>query len=288
MRVIGWLGPLVFGLVSMQAKADELSRCQTQIYQSAPTVLDSVYGAQQDLCFNGFFVRHSANTRTPIFASEYLTKERIDRARTMVREDSFRPEERLSQGARAELKDYKGSGYDRGHMAPNGDMQDPLEQYDSFSLANMVPQDPDHNRNLWRLIEQETRALTRQEGALYVVTGALFQEGTSAKVGEVAIPSHLFKAIYSPAQDKAGVYYSPNDGAQIYEILSPQAFLTRTGVDPFPSLSEASKMQTAHLPQPANYPASQVPQTETTQDSESIWGLLWRLLVAVLTAFSEL
>ncbi|MBL6458967.1 DNA/RNA non-specific endonuclease [Belnapia sp. T6] len=49
-------------------------------------------------------------------------------------------------------------------MAPSGDMA-PLEgQAESFSLANLVPQNPGSNRCLWEGTESAVRELALQEG----------------------------------------------------------------------------------------------------------------------------
>ena len=101
-----------------------------------PKIAASTY----PLCFSGFATLFSGVTRTPVYSAEHLTAARIEAARGMVRVDTFHPESRLPVEVRSELSDYRRSGYDRGHMAPNGDMGDAASQGDSFSLANMVPQ----------------------------------------------------------------------------------------------------------------------------------------------------
>lgn len=66
------------------------------------------------------------------------------------------------------LSDYRGSGYDRGHMAPNGDMPNKESQSDSFSLSNMVPQAPKNNQEVWRKLEEATRAIVTKQNKMYM------------------------------------------------------------------------------------------------------------------------
>ena len=67
-------------------------------------------------------------------------------ARDTVRESQFYADPRLPPADQAQLEDYRRSGFDRGHMTPSGDMPDGQAQQQSFSLANMVPQTPELNR----------------------------------------------------------------------------------------------------------------------------------------------
>ena len=68
-------------------------------------------------------------------------------------------------------------------MAPNGDMPDRRTQHESFTLANMVPQDADNNRHVWAGIENAVRSMVKKEGDLYVITGPAFLGNDLRKVG---------------------------------------------------------------------------------------------------------
>ena len=116
------------------------STCLKQFYRSEPPYLSkaSLQKNTTALCFNGFNVMYSGVSKTPLWSAEYLSPARL--SQKIKREDSFHEETRLPASDRAVLSDYKGSGYDRGHMSPNADMPDKQSQADSFSLANMVPQ----------------------------------------------------------------------------------------------------------------------------------------------------
>ena len=204
--------------------------------------------ATTELCYGVFGIMHSGVTRTPLWSAEHLTADHIAAARDLSREDSFHAEKRLPPGARAELDDYARSGYDRGHMAPNGDMPDRRTQHESFSLANMVPQDAENNRHLWAGIEAVVRKLAQKEGDLYVITGPAFIGRDLQKVGNVLVPTHLYKLVYSPRQRAGAAYFVENRGDAQYEVLSVAELESRIGIDLLPSLSAARKRELLRLP----------------------------------------
>lgn len=122
------------------------------------------------LCFAAFAILHSGVTRSPLWVAEHLTRSSVEAARALdTRDNRFHPEDRLPPAERAELADYRGSGFDRGHMAPSGDMGRPADDYESFSLANIVPQDGPLNRNGWADLEGYVRDLAGTLGEAYVV-----------------------------------------------------------------------------------------------------------------------
>lgn len=127
------------------------------------------------LCFNGFAILHSGKTKTPIYVAEMLNRERIEAAKGEKRTNKFFADARLPSAERAELEDYKNSGFDKGHNSPAGDQSNPESMAQSFSLANMMPQSPKNNQKAWNGIEGATRQYAlRASGNVYVITGPVF------------------------------------------------------------------------------------------------------------------
>lgn len=235
----------------LSARAEDLSRCSQNFYGGVyPEFTNSKLSKDtQALCFNGFAVMYSDVSRTPLWSAEHLTRKRLQQAKQIDREDSFHEESRLPTSARAKLADYSGSGFDRGHLAPNGDMANRNQQYDSFSLANIAPQSPRNNRYIWRNIETATRYLTQQYGETYAITGVAFTDKKLQRLkGRVLVPSHFFKAVYIPAINSAGVYYAPNDESERIEVISVDELTSRTGIDVLPVLDRRVKAQSIMLP----------------------------------------
>ena len=229
--------------------------CRQEFVEGQPPVLlnPKLAGNSYPLCFSGFATLFSGLTRTPIYSAEHLTADRIGTARAMVRVNRFHAEPRLPDDVRSELDDFRGSGFDRGHMAPNGDMGEALSQSDSFSLANMVPQNHANNAGLWAAIEEATRDTAVSDGDVYVVTGPLFQ-GADLNLlnGRVFVPTGLWKAVYDPVSGEAGAYVADNAPGWLYRTVSIATLASLTGVDPFPVLSSATKAAAPDLPSVGN------------------------------------
>jgi endonuclease G len=215
----------------------------------APRIVNpKLSAATRELCFNVFGVMHSGVTRTPLWSAEHLRSDNVEAAQDLTRENSFHAEPRLPPGQRAELADYARSGFDRGHMAPNGDMPDRTSQRDSFSLANIVPQDGENNRHVWAAIEGEVRKMAKREGDLYVITGPAFLGSSLRQVGNVIVPSHLYKVVYSPRQ-KAGAAWFIENKADAKPTVIPIPELERIiGINLLPALSERDKERMLKLP----------------------------------------
>jgi endonuclease G, mitochondrial len=192
------------------------------------------------LCFNSFAVLHSGTTKTPVFVAEKLNRAQVLDARGEQRHDKFFADARLPSAERAELEDYRGSGFDRGHMAPAADMPNQEAMAQSFSLANIVPQAPENNQKTWAKIEKDTRKYAmRASGDVFVISGPVFVHAMSPTVvGKgVRVPSHLFKLVYDASSGRAWAHWLENtDEARAGRPISYAELVRRTGIEFLPSI----------------------------------------------------
>lgn len=193
----------------------------------------------RELCYDTFAVLHSGATKTPIYSVQRLNRESIMAAKGQKRTDSFFADARLPSGERSELSDYKGSGFDKGHMSPAGDMPNPEAMAQSFSLANIIPQAPENNQKTWASVESSTRKyVMRARGNVFVFTGPAFTENAGVLKNRVVIPSHIYKLVYDEAENRAWAYWLPNTNeARISAPIDYAEFTRRLGFDLLPGLS---------------------------------------------------
>lgn len=208
----------------------------------------------REICYSGFALKHSGVTRTPIYAAEHLTRERMLQGKGMKRQSKFHPDENIPRSERAELHHYAKSGYDRGHVAPSADMFDVQSQFECFTLANMVPQVPENNRGPWEGIESAVRMMAKSKGDIYVVTGPIYQGSNIEQIGgAVMVPTKLFKAVYDPQRKEAGAYLIDNTADAQPEKISIAELEKIAGISIFPSVEENIKSRLMRLPEPKSY-----------------------------------
>lgn len=177
-----------------------------------------------------------------------LTRPEVDGS--FDRTDNFRRDTSVQTGS-AGLDDYRGSGYDRGHLAPAADMAfDAQAMSESFYFSNMSPQDPSFNRGIWKLLEGLVRDWAVNEGSIYVVTGPIFgQDQPTIGPNQVTVPEGYYKAILyylpsQPAEAKAIGFILPNERG-MYDIkayaVSIDQIEIATGIDFYHALPDTSE-----------------------------------------------
>ena len=193
----------------------------------------------RELCYEAFAVLHSGNTHTPVFVAQRLNRQSVQAAQHEKRTDKFFADARLPSAERAELSDYKGSGYSRGHMAPAGDMPSANAMAQSFSLANMVPQNQKQNAGPWAKIEADTRRYAlRAQGDVFVITGPVFaNDAPAVGTNQVRVPSHIFKLVYDATTQKAWAHWQANsDDARAGKPISYGELEGRIGMELLPGV----------------------------------------------------
>ena len=122
-----------------------------------------------------------------------------------ARQNDFRPDSSLPQNwYEANPRDYLDTGFDRGHLCPSDDRDGDLEDnQETFFMTNMTPQAPDHNRGIWKTLEDYGRILIQQGNEVYIMAGPIGQGGTGAngfantigRNNNIIVPASLWKII---------------------------------------------------------------------------------------------
>ena len=222
--------PLLLSLLWLPLSASALFDQCKDLFPSQQIPSTSQVG--RDLCFDDFAIYYSPADKKPIYTVERLNSEQLQAPRPR-RTNQFYEEARLPLSERALLADYRGSGYDRGHNVPAGDMTRERGMAQSFSLANMMPQARQNNQGIWaKRVEEPTRMyIKRAQGDVYVFTGSTGHAGSIGK-SKVTIPSHLYKLVYDPNKKLAWAYWVENtDAAQMHPPISYAELIQKTGID---------------------------------------------------------
>lgn len=196
------------------------------------------------LCYSDFAVLHSGMTHGPLWSAERLTRTHLKAAKTQTRTNKFYEDPALPAGEGATLADYKRSGFDRGHMSPAGDRFSPEAMAESFTLANVVPQDRDNNQHLWARIESAVRKIAMKNDDTYVLTGPLFSGTQLRTIGasRVIVPTQIFKLVYVPSASVAFALVVDNADTRRYDVKTVHELESMSGIR-FPGIPESMKNQ---------------------------------------------
>jgi len=129
--------------------------------------------ADQIIVNRHYTIGYSYYFRQAKWALEIIDPDKTD----VERFDNFRPDLRIPELFRADLADYEGSGFDRGHLVASANqVETEIQNSETFLLSNMSPQMPGFNRGIWKDLEDAVRKLDAQKNVLetYVICGPIF------------------------------------------------------------------------------------------------------------------
>ncbi|WP_395061542.1 DNA/RNA non-specific endonuclease [Flavobacterium sp.] len=146
----------------------------------------------------------------------------------------------------ANWKNYKNSGYDKGHLCAAGDMKFSKKAFEeTFLTSNIAPQKHDFNEGIWNTLEQKVRYWSSKYDGIYVVTGGVLS-GNLKTIGKekVAVPDYFYKVLLD---DSRGEYKmigflvpAIDSNKPLYEFVVPVDQIEKmTGIDFYPKLNDA-------------------------------------------------
>ncbi|KAG2469676.1 endonuclease G, mitochondrial [Polypterus senegalus] len=153
-----------------------------------------------------YVLSYDPRNRTAYWVIEQLSTERLSGPANR-KGSEFREDDSVHVYHRAGNDDYRGSGFDRGHLAAAANHKwSQKAMDDTFYLSNVAPQNPHLNQNAWNNLEKFCRSLTKQHKNVFVCTGPLYlprmeSDGkTYVKYqvlgrNNVAVPTHFFKVV---------------------------------------------------------------------------------------------
>lgn len=156
----------------------------------------------------------------------------------------FEIDKAVKSGA-AHWRNYKQSGYDRGHLCPAGDRKYSQVAHDeTFLTSNISPQKHSFNAGIWNRLEQKTRYWAGKYDGVFVVSGGVLK-GNMTTIGEekVAVPNQFYKVLIdnNSGHTKVLAFVIPHKESKrpLYDfVVSVDEVEQLTGIDFFSELED--------------------------------------------------
>ena len=204
---------------------------------------------EQVIRHEGYTVSYNSEYRIANWVAYELTATEAKSKKT-ERSNKFVSDPQV-KGATAMNEDYTRSGYDRGHLAPAGDMKwSAKAMRESFYLSNICPQKPKLNRGIWKDLEEQCRLWALDNGSLLIVTGPVIT-GDMKRLGKnkVAIPKSFYKVLcYYTEKGYKGIGFlfenrDYKDNSLKSMVIPIDSVEKVTGIDFFPSIPDEQEKE---------------------------------------------
>lgn len=150
----------------------------------------------------------------------------------------------------AHWRNYKNSGYDRGHLCPAGDREFSKEAYnETFLTSNISPQEHTFNAGVWNRLEQKVRYWAKKYDGVYVVTGGILDDEMDTIGSEnVTVPGSFYKIVYDRSGNEvrmlAFLFEHEESKKPLYSFVTSVDKIEKlTGIDFFPALEDGQEQK---------------------------------------------
>jgi len=191
---------------------------------------------------NTYSLSYSEKHEQPEWVSYELKKEHL--SKNEFKRPFFEVDNKVRSSS-ADWRNYKKSGYDKGHLCPAGDRRFTYDAFEeTFLTSNISPQDHDFNAGIWNRLEQKTRYWASRYNGVYVATGGVLKENLKTIGYEaVSVPNYFYKVILdnSSKDPKMIAFLIPNKDTDrpLHDfIVTADSIEKLTGIDFFPKLQD--------------------------------------------------
>jgi len=191
---------LIFGTTLAFVFKDKESSIVTNLQYELASIQSNV--PEEILKHTGYTVSYNKDWRIPNWVAYELTTEEVEGV--FPRENKFIDDPAIY--GEAETEDYSNSGYDRGHMAPAGDMKwSKIAMEESFYMTNICPQNHNLNGGDWKDLEEHVRKMASKYDHIYVCCGPIVESPLHTigrySFGRIVVPDAFFKVLLRQKKD---------------------------------------------------------------------------------------
>lgn len=223
---------------------EETSKAKSNYFDFLPSSTTN-----QIVKHNGYILSYSEENEQAEWVAYELKKSELNYNNNDFKRPFFIEDPKVNS-ASADWKNYRKSGYDKGHLCPAGDRKYSKSAFDeTFYTSNISPQLHDFNEGVWNRLEQKVRYWAGKYDGIYVVTGGILDENLPT-IGyeDVTVPNYFYKVLldYQNGEYKMIAFLVPHQDSErpLYEfVVSVDEIEKSTGIDFFPKLDDTDEVR---------------------------------------------
>ena len=196
---------------------------------------------------NNYTLSYSEKHEQPEWVAYQLKKEHL--SKNEFKRPFFKVDKKVRTSS-ADWRNYKNSGYDKGHLCPAGDRRFSYNAFEeTFLTSNISPQNHDFNAGIWNELEQKIRYWASKYDGVYVVTGGILVNDLKTIGYEaVSVPRYFYKVVLnvSGKNKKMIGFLMPNEPSEkplVNYVVPVDEIEKRTGIDFFADIEDQEEQK---------------------------------------------